>query len=335
MKQRRVSPVIVYENADISRFVDPYLLRLTYTDYAEGQADDLEIALADRDRLWQSDWYPVKGDKVEADLECKYWGGLREDIRFRLGVFEVDEISFTGPPSKVRIMAHSAKVTGAMREKKTRAWENMDLATIVSQIASEHGLETMLQVDDPPGYARKDQTEQSDLEFIQRLCKAHNLYAKLAENKIIVSDQEKLEDVVAGAIDAAEVTRYSFRDKTHKIYKACRVTYWDPSEKQEHTHTETDPQAPATGDTLVINERVEDLSKAIERAQKELERANKWELTGSITLPGRPDIAAGVSVNLAGFGAVSGKHFVEQTTHTYNRQQGYTTRLSLRRGKKN
>lgn len=334
MEQRRISPVIVYENRDISRFIDPYLLRLTYTDHAEGSADDLEIELADRDGLWRSDWYPVKGDTIEADLECRAWGAQRKDIRFRLGVFEADEVSITGPPGKVRITAQSAKVTSAMREKKTRAWENTDLATIVSQIAGEHNLDTMLQMEKSPGYQRKDQTEQSDLEFIQRLCKAHNLYAKLAENKIIVSDQKKLEDVVAGAIDAAEVTRYSFRDKTHKIYKACRVTYWDPSEKQEHTHTETDPDAPATGDTLVINDRVEDLSKAIERAKKELLRANKWEMTGNVTLPGRPDIAAGVSVDLTGFGAISGRHFVEQTTHIYSRTQGYATRLNLRKAQK-
>lgn len=333
MKQRRATPRIIYQGTDISRDVAPDLLRMSYTDHAEGQADDLEIELQDREGRWFDPWYPVKGDQVEASLECEAWGEDRATVTLRLGAFQVDEISVSGPPIKVRIMAHSANVTGAMRQKRTRAWESTDLATIASQIASEHGLGTMLQLEDPPTYERMDQTEQSDLEFLDRLCKPHDLYVKVAENKLIVSSKEKLEEVSAGTIDASEASRYSFRDKTHEIYKACKVTYWDPDKKQEYTHTETDPQAPETGDTLTINERMESRAKAIERARKELQRKNKWEVSGDMTLPGRPDLAAGVSVNLTGFGAVSGRHFIEKSVHTYSRS-GYKTKLTLRRGAK-
>jgi hypothetical protein len=329
MKQRRAEPLIIYQGTDISRDIAPYLLSLTYSDHAEGRADDLELELEDRDELWSTDWYPVKGDSIEAFLNCYSWGDSRASTTLRCGKFEVDEISFSGPPAKVRITAHSAKVTQAMKEKRTRSWENTDLPSIAAQIASKHVIGTLLQLDSPPDYTRVDQTEQSDLEFLQRLCKPHNLYVKIAEDRLIISTQESLERVLAGSVQKSEVIRWSFRDKTHKIYKACKVTYWDPETKQEYSYTQTDSQAPATGDTLVVNGRVEGLSKAVAQAKTELERANKWELTGSLTVHGRVELVAGVSVQLSGFGAISGQHFVEHSTHTYSRS-GYKTKLGLR-----
>ena len=65
-------------------------------------------------------------------------------------------------------------------------------------------------------------------------------------------------------------------------------------------------------------------------AEKHLRLHNKLERTASITLPGNPALAAGVTVELEDFGGWSGKSIVSQARHTVD-GNGYTTQIRLRR----
>ena len=137
-KIRQVKPKIVYSKKDITKDLAPYLLSLTYTDYAHGKADDLELRLADPEKLWLSDWYPVKGDKIEASLEV-------EGVTLRCGMFEVDKIEVGGPPGEITIRAQSAIITKDLRlTKRTKAWENTSLQAISQEIANRAGLTLLL-----------------------------------------------------------------------------------------------------------------------------------------------------------------------------------------------
>ena len=47
---------LIYEGADISEDVSPYLLSFEYADKYSGEADDIQITLEDRDTLWCDPW---------------------------------------------------------------------------------------------------------------------------------------------------------------------------------------------------------------------------------------------------------------------------------------
>ena len=55
-----------YNSKDISTDIAPYLLSFQFSDKASGEADDIQINLEDRDKLWESEWFPNKGDTIEA-----------------------------------------------------------------------------------------------------------------------------------------------------------------------------------------------------------------------------------------------------------------------------
>ncbi len=325
-KVRYVVPRIKYLKKDITADLAPYLISFTYTDYAHGKADDLELTLADPKGLWLSDWYPGKGDQVEASLEF-------EETVLNCGVFEIDEIEASAPPREVVIRAHSALVTKDLRlTKRTKTWENTSLQAIAQEIASKAGLTLLFDGEDPQ-FKRIDQTNESDLAFLKRICEKTGHYLKLAHEKLIISQETfKNGGPLAGTLKPEGLLSWSFRDKTHKIYKKCRVSYWDPEKKQVLTHEEEDPNAPETGEVLVVNERVEGLSQAIELARKRLAMANRFKTEGEVRLPGDPKLVAGVSVELSGFGELDGRYAVEESQHEYSRE-GYTTTLKLRRVK--
>ena len=323
-KIRQVKPKIVYSKKDITKDLAPYLLSLTYTDYAHGKADDLELRLADPEKLWLSDWYPVKGDKIEASLEV-------EGVTLRCGMFEVDEIEVSGPPGEITIRAQSAIITKDLRlTKRTKAWENTSFQAISQEIANRAGLTLLFDGEDVQ-FKRIDQTNESDLAFLKRLCEKTGYYLKVAGEKLIISQETfKNGGPLAGKLKPGELISWSFTDKTHRIYKKCRVSYWDPQKKQVLVHEEEDPDAPDTGEVLVINERVEGLSQAIALAKKRLAMKNRFKTEGEVRLPGRPNLVAGVSIELENFGVLSGKYAVEESRHEFSRS-GYITVLKLRK----
>jgi len=328
-KIRYVEPQIKYCQKDITHDLAPYLLELTYTDYAHGKADDLELRLADPERLWMKDWFPTKGEKVEASL--KLHTSNNEQKTLKCGIFEIDEIEISGFPLEVTIRAHSALVTKDLKlTKRTKSWENTSLKSIAQEIAGREGL-TLLFDGDNPQWKRIDQNNESDLAFLKRLCEKTGHYLKLAEEKLIIS-QETFEKggPLAGEIKFSDIISFYLADKTHRIYKKCRVSYWDAEKKQVLIYEEEDPNAPETGETLVVNERVESLSKAIDLARKKLAMANRLKTEGEITIPGSPEFVAGVSVELKDFGILSGKYAIEESRHEYSRS-GYITTIKVRK----
>lgn len=60
---RRAAVEITFDGVDITKSIRPYLLGLTYTDNEEGEADDLQITLQDRNGIWMEKWL---NDAIEA-----------------------------------------------------------------------------------------------------------------------------------------------------------------------------------------------------------------------------------------------------------------------------
>ncbi|KZL25677.1 hypothetical protein [Pseudovibrio sp. Ad37] len=85
-----------------------------------------------------------------------------------------------------------------------------------------------------------------------------------------------------------------------------------------------------SGDTLTIDERVEDEAEAKAIAKSRLAKANEDGLTASLTLVGDPLMVAGQVVALgASFGKYAALYLVHKATHKIVRGK-YTTQLELK-----
>ena len=57
------------------------------------------------------------------------------------GVFEIDRVSYTGPPQKLSIKATSIPYKTELRQTKhSRTWENTTLKNMGSKIAKRNGM---------------------------------------------------------------------------------------------------------------------------------------------------------------------------------------------------
>ncbi len=331
MKARRAKVTLIYEGVDISADVAPFLLSFSFSDHAEDKADDLQVTFQDREGLWKRDWYPSKGATMVAAIETKEWEGSLS--RLPCGTFSIDEIDASGSPDTVTLKGVPELVkTSLRRERKTKAWEDISLSKIASEIAGIAGVELFYDVDEDPQYSRRDQREQTDLAFLRNLCDDAGLSLKLSNGRLVIFDAEKYEAMPPVAtIKKGDISRYSFSSKSADIYKSCTVKYHDAEKKELLSYTYVPDPEPEVGQELQIRRRVESLANAESLARKELRKANRHEVTGSMTTAGNVLLSAGLNVTVSGFGRFDGTYHVEKAVHSVSSGSGYETSIDIRR----
>ncbi|MCR9267469.1 MAG: hypothetical protein NXI03_07845, partial [Alphaproteobacteria bacterium] len=109
--------MLVYEGVDISADIAPFVIRVTYSDQAHGESDEIEVELEDRDHRWINGWYPAKGDRITLHL------GYDGQPLMPCGDFEVDDVEWEAPPDIVRLKGLAAGITSALRTENTIAYE--------------------------------------------------------------------------------------------------------------------------------------------------------------------------------------------------------------------
>lgn len=272
MSGRRIGLDILYNNQDITADIDGFVSTVSFSDNLSGAADDISIALADRERKWMNAWIPKMGASIEASILISEGWDSDKQAKRKLGYFEIDDLGIDGPPLKVDVKGISIPESSSLRgTKKTKAWENTNLKKIASDIATANGLRLYFSVQDNPSYDRVDQEWQSDVVFLTKICADNGFSVKVANKSITILDDNILES--KQEIDTISRTdkslkRFNGRFKQTDIYKSCRVAYTDTKKKKTFTVVFTPKKPPATGRILEVNEEVTSEAAAMKLAKK-------------------------------------------------------------------
>jgi len=297
-----------------------------------GEADSAEITLQDRDELWQGDWFPDRGAMMDISLHVDNWEAEGDNRDLPLGNFEVDEITNSGPPNEAKIKLVSIPSNSSLRGvEKTRAWEKTKLSQIIKDVADSDGVESFFDAADDPIQERAEQSEQTDLSFLQKLCKDAGLALKVSDKKVVVFDISKYEKeppVMTITKGMQNVLSFDCRATIHDVYKACHVKYKHSQKDSMIEYTYTDPNR-KEGLTLQVNEKVESIEEAEKLAKKKLHEKNLEEFAVSLTLMGNFALLASNTVQLVGFHKYDGKYLITKSEHEVG--NGYTTKIDLRR----
>ena len=330
---RQAKLIVTYDNIDITGDLAPYLLSAEYTDQSSAKADDLQITLEDRAGLWRGDWLPQKGATLQATIQTKNWQLDGQEETLPCGTFEIDEIECSGSPDVVTIKAASVPDSIGLRGvDRTKAWEKTQLTVIAREIAQNAGLELLFESDDIPEYDRTEQTEQSDLSFLMKLCEDAGLALKITGTQIVIFDEEKYEqaDPVMTIVKGESwVKSYSITSSTRDVYTACAVKYHDAATNQTLEYVYTPLEKANTAKTLRINERIDSIAKAEKLAKSKLRQKNKEETKMSLSLIGCTKLVGGVTVMVEGWGKFDGKYFVTDAKHSIS--GGYSASINIRR----
>ena len=336
---RRAGIGLEFAGVNVTKNIKPYLLSVQYTDEEDGDLDDLQIRLQDRNSAWLQSWLndivtaSAKGSfKIRATIDRLNWTGKGIDTRLDCGEFELDTVEASGPPAVVVIKGTGLPFAGSARQtKKTRGWESYTLSGIGKQIAGESGLGFMFEAAFDPGYQRLEQYRQSDMQFLERLCKNAGMSLKATDRMLVIFDRGRFEakTPVRTIRRGGGYIKYSLpMRKADAQYSSCRVSYTDPLTGKciEGIARSED----GGGQQMEIKAKVNSPGEAQAMAEAQLKLHNKFAMAPTFTLPGDPILLAGNTVQLAGWGAFDGKYIINRAVHKVD-GGGYTTQVKLRK----
>ena len=336
---RRTSVDVMFDGTDITKDIEPYLLDLVYTDDTDDLADDLKIGVQDRDGVWLETWLAEAVEaaaggrlSISAVIKPEHW---KKDETLKTGAFELDSVDASGPPATVTISASSLAFSSDLRQtRKSKAWKNYNLSGIASEIAAGGGMGCMYEASANPSYDRVEQTRQSDIAFLRKLCQDAGISIKATGGKLVLYDQAEYEAKAAVRTIEKGAKGGYIKYKLHSgsadtQYAKCRVRYMDPNTGKCIEGTAED--SGVSGDQcLEVKAKVGNVGEAQALAKKHLRLHNKLAKTATFTLPGDVGLVAGVTVQLKGFGGWDGKYIVTRAVHTVG-SGGYTTQIRIRK----
>lgn len=336
MNLKPVTYKIIYNQKDITRDISDHLLSLSYTDKVEGEADELNIDLDDKDGYWQNDWYPQKGDTIEAEINDN--GSI-----LPCGKFTIDEVKLNGSKSggdTISISAVSASVKKALRSKKNTAHEFKTLREIANSVAKNHSLKIQGTIPDIR-FDRVTQYRETDLAFLSRIAGTYGVTFSIKGDILVFTKRSELEKANAvNVIDKTDVTDFSFTDKTETTFKSVTVNYHNPVSAETITKTITpgvDPDVEVPEDiklpedTETLNTKVENEQQAEEVAKTVQRKSITVIQTCSVSLPGNVLLVSGNNTELTGFGKFSGKFHITESKHSLEKGGGYTTEIEAKK----
>lgn len=276
--------------------------------------------------------------KIQAVLVRRNWHGGGRDELLDCGQFELDAVDVSGPPSVVTVKATALPYSSQVRQtEKSKVWVEISLSGIAKQIAAANSMACLYVSASDPYYVRTEQFKTSDIAFLSGLCHDAGISLKATNSVLVLFDQAGYEaraPVLTLRRGTGGYTKYKLvTGSAGTQYASCRVSYTDPATGAciEGTARVEDYGAQAKNNQqLEVTAKVASAAEAKALAEKHLRLHNKYSQTATFTLPGDPAIAAGVTVQLAGWGFWDGKYLVKQAKHTLG-ASGYTVQVQLRR----
>ena len=339
MLARRVFIDIIYQGVNITDDLKKDLKKFSYTDNANGSADDISIELKDETRKWINSWAPTKGDYIEASINTLNWNKEGESENVAIGKYFIDKIDYKRPPSTIGIGAISSPVNGFMDETRSKTYEKSTVKNLAEYIASRNSLELFFDSKNDPVTDFIEQSETSDSEFLQDICTKYGLALKIFSQKIVIYSESEYEQRASIATLAEPdfekypnanliipLIEWSASTNLSGVgYTSCSVKYKNPSGKEVAYTFDTGKE----GKKLVINESVDNIYQAELLAKSRLREYNKKEYSLSAKIKANLKLFAGACVDVENIGIFSGKYFIDKISHDIG--GGYSMDLEMHR----
>ena len=290
------------DGKDITAVIQRNLISLTLTDNAGSESDRLAITVS----LPDSVATPKKGAVLRLGL------GFNGELIDK-GQYVVDEVTSSGPPRRVQIVANAApmdnrKQSGSLQTQKTRSFDDVTLGDLVKTVASEHGLVPRVNSElDSIQITHVDQVGESDMNLLTRLAKRYGAVSKpangywlfLKEGEGKSASGKTLKNIT---IQPHQVTTWQCRFSSRNDVRRVVATYHD-LETGDIKEVSTGTGEPEF--RIVFKYPNYEEAKAAVMARAKSVKAGSDTL--DITMPARSSLMALVAeghLNLDGFGDV-------------------------------
>ena len=328
------------EDTDITDNIRPRLISLTVTDNRGLAADQMTLVLDDSD---QKIMMPERGKRVVV------YAGRRGFTLIKLGEFNIDQVKHEGAPDKVTVVGRSVDFSKTLNKKQEYSWHDISLGQIMESMASRYKLQTVI----TPSIAQihidhADQSQETDLSFLQRLARRYGLELIAKFNKLMLiypgnGVNAQGEAVLPITITRGDGDRHSFELSDRLSYTGVSARWLDTSQPKKQMPQVDVSRKPApddkgaeymagnAGNIYVISTLFASKEVATKAAQDLWKKFQANGASFTITLAnGRAELTPEIPVSVSGFKGVIDRTpwIINKVTHTID-GNGFITQLDL------
>lgn len=281
---------VIVDGRDVTGNVRPRLQSLTITECRSDQADQLDLVLDDHDGRLE---LPARGVSVRVLLGWESTGLVDK------GAFEVDEVEFSGPPDIITLRARSADMKSALRTRSARSFHGTTIKAIVETIAKAHGLTAVVGTFGNTKVQHIDQTDESDLAFLNRIGKRYDAVATVKDKRLLFLPIEhgktaSGKDMPTITLSRRDGDQIRFHIADRDSYTGVRAS-WQDKGKAKRRHV----LAGVIGNAKRLRQLYASESDALEAARAEWARIRRGMATFEMDLAyGRPDLSPQTKIQL-------------------------------------
>lgn len=310
MEPRKTTVSVSYNGRNIDDRLAGFLSSFSYSDIASGESDQLSLVINDRERKWIREWFPKKGDSIQASIVLDNWERSGETRTLNCGSFGVDDFSFSGSPIELELGAVALPAASGFKEtKRSRTYEKTTLENIGKEVAGRAGIALYYEAPEIP-IEKTEQSEEDDCTFYNKIVKLYGFAMKIYMNKIVVFSEATYEkrDPVATLTESDIVPGWRWNSTLVRTYTGARYEYTN------HDKNKTFLVNAGSGSRIL---KITDPAGSLEEARRitlaKLNDANKNDTTMSVTIAGTErKIVATDCVRISGLGNLDGKYYVEK-----------------------
>lgn len=317
---RHSMPKVKINQQDASTVLDDYIESVEYTDVASGAADTLSLTVHNIDWKWLKNLKPKKGDTMDCDIWFYDWKEDGDNRRLKCGHFLLDKASMQGGPLQATLEGIAAPLNSDFKAReRTKTWKNVTTKQIAASIAGSYGMALTFDAD-PYTIASLEQSEKSDSEFLYSLCQDYGYGMKAFDNKLIIWSRSKYEEKAPSAtIDRNEFIddSWKFEDALDGTYTGARVSYKKAkANKDVSVYLGIKGEHDKGARVMKVNETCDSEAEARAKGAAKVNEENTKQTTLTGEIFARPEIVAGITVQVTGLELASGKYFVDQVKTT-------------------
>ena len=340
---------VTIEGQDVTAQLEKYIVSFQFTDSIEGQSDVAELTLQDCEGIFASSSFPQRGSSANVEMVRANWNADDTVEVLNIGAMELDEVLTAYPPLTCKIKFNS--VCNSMRLRgveKFRSWEKTNIRQIAQDIASDAGCSLFFDADDFQ-LQRVEQSQESSLALLKKLCDDNGLILKVSNNRIIIADALKYESqapVTSLHFGSSAIVKFSASATISKVYGDSRVVFKSNSVADyflkyfDMFKGNVGIKMPSIGrgvikgagdTTLRVLQKVSSEAEARRLAKAKLREANKDEIKLAIEFVGNFIYVAGNVINLDdSFGVYAGNYIIDKAVHAIS-GSGYRTMVEVHR----
>ena len=302
---------------EIARLVES----LTYVDNAADNSDSIDITLDAQDSGWLNGWLPDMGATLRPKILGFDWERPGDHRRIECGLFVLDDVSFSDAPTTLQLGGVSKPSDSDFSELEREAiWKNTTIQRIGATIAARYGLGFTYDADDYD--IECDEQDGTDSSYYNTLCRNYGLILKVYARRLWVYDREKYKAKPAvKTFHRTDIRPGSFGWDTtlSGTYTGGYFNYTDADKDIDivcsvggGTHTKS------------VNRRATSVYDASLQLVAELNNANHGTVKLKFGVDGEWQVSAGNCIEIAGYGQLDGKYFVDKVTHKVSKS-GFTS----------